>query len=85
MMQVGKLYKMKRRLLLWTDVGAFWPNNDQILLCVESRDSGEVVGKRRENLFQHMVLIGDKVYKFPSMTSSELNYYIELAIGKKQQ
>ena len=79
-MKVGKLYKMKRQLMLWSRNGTCAVNPGDIVMCVVKRK--EVGLFRGQSVFQHKILVRDSVYNLPSLTEAEQDRYLE-PVGKQ--
>ncbi len=83
-MQLGKLYKVKHGIVLWTNrsnsIGAVMANADEIVMCVESNAAVILDGRP---VYRAKVLRRDMVYNLPSMDLAEQTFYFELAVGKQ--
>ncbi len=89
-MTPGKLYRLKRPLILWTqnsvaqNRGTCHVEPGDIVMCVVKNKSAGIF--RGQSVYQHKVLVQEgRVYNLPSLTASEQDIYFELAIGKQQQ
>ena len=82
-MTPGKLYRLKRPLVLWTqDRGTCQVEPGDIVMCVVKGDSGG--NFRGQSVYQHKVLVQEGlVYNLPSLTAREQDIYFELAIRKQ--
>jgi len=83
-MKIGKLYRMKRQLILWTqDRGTWHVDPGDIVMCVVKSKSVGLF--RGQSVFQHKVLVQNGgVYNLPSLTVAEQDIYFELlAVGKQ--